>query len=90
MRPEQSGGVLRLAVVVAVFLAAGFAVGTPPPAPAFRAAVTAAAQDASAVEASLGLDRSTRRLIQRFKATPTIVRCTRPLRGLCSQYLLSS
>ena len=64
MRPEQSGGVLRLAVVVAVFLAAGFAVGTPPPAPAFRATVTAAAQDASAVEASLGLDRSTRRLIQ--------------------------
>ena len=64
MRPEQSGGVLRLAVVVAVFLAAGFAVGTPPPAPAFRAAVTAAAQNESAVEASLGLDRSTRRLIQ--------------------------
>ena len=65
MRPEQSGGVLRLAGRRGGFSwQSGFAVGTPPPAPAFRAAVTAAAQDASAVAASLGLDRSTRRLIQ--------------------------
>ena len=64
MRPEQCGVVLRLAIVVAVFLTSGFAVGTPPHAPASWAAVTAAAQDVSAAEAALGLDRPTRRLIQ--------------------------
>ena len=60
MRPDQFGIVLRLAVVVAVLLTCGFAVGTPPHVPAFGVA----AQDASAVEAGLGLDRATRRLIQ--------------------------
>ena len=61
---EQFGVVPRLAVAVAVLLACGLAIFTPPRAPAFGAALAAAAQDASAVEASLGLDRPTRRLIQ--------------------------
>ena len=64
MRSEQYGVVLGLAVIVAVFLASGLAVGPPLHAPAFGGAVTAAAQDAVAVEAALGLDRPTRRLIQ--------------------------
>ena len=53
-RLEWLAVVLRLALVVAVVLAC---IGAPPYAPAF-------AQDASAVETSLALDRPTRRLIQ--------------------------
>ena len=64
MRSEQCCVVLVRAFVVVVFLTFGFAVGTPPHAPTFGAIVTAAAQDASAVEALLGLDRLSRRLIQ--------------------------
>ena len=61
---EQFGVVSRWVVVVAVVLACGFTVGAPPHGPAFGAAALMAAQDAAAVEAALGLDRPTRRLIQ--------------------------
>ena len=64
MRAEQFGVVSRGVVVVAVVLACGFAVGTSPRAPALGAAALMAEQDAAAVEAALGLDRPTRRLIQ--------------------------
>ena len=59
MRHERLTAVLLLAFVVSPAL-----VLVLPRTPAFGAAVTAAAQDASAVEAALGLDRPTRRLIQ--------------------------
>ena len=72
MRPQKSGVVL-LAFVISVLVATiavakaprGFAVRTDlPRAPAFWLAVGAVAQDPAGVEASLGLDRPTRRLIQ--------------------------
>ena len=63
MRPEQFGIVSRWAVVVAVVATCVFTVGTPH-GPAFGAGVVTAAQDAVEVEAALGLDRPTRRLVQ--------------------------
>ena len=64
MRPEQFGVVARWAVVVAVVMTCVVTVGKPSHGPAFGAAAVTAAQDAAAVEAALGLDRPTRRLIQ--------------------------
>ena len=58
MRHEWLAVVLWLAFVVSA------AVLLPPPGAAFRMTVATAAQDPAAVEASLGLDRPTRRLIQ--------------------------
>ena len=61
--------ILALALVGVVYLAGGVITSTarvpvPPLASAFRMSVTVAAQDPSGVEAPLGLDRPTRRLIQ--------------------------
>ena len=69
MRHERLSVTLTLAFVGAALLACGFAAGAasapmPPRAPAVGAAVTAVAQDAPALEAALGLDLPTRRLIQ--------------------------
>ena len=65
MRSRHSCVVLaKLAVVLAVVVPLCVAVGTRPHVPPFGAAVTAAEQDAAAVEVALGLDRPTRRLIQ--------------------------
>ena len=77
MRTDKPEVYSLLAFVVSVLVASdavaeharGFAVETDPVltmsrAPAFRATVTTTAQDPPAVEASLGLDRPTRRVIQ--------------------------
>ena len=69
MGQKRLSVILALVLVGVVYLAGGFITSTarvPVPAlvSAFRAFVTAATQDASAVEAALGLDRPTRRLIQ--------------------------
>ena len=54
----------RLAVVLLLAFVVSAAVLVPPPATVFRMTVASAAQDPSAVEAALGLDRPTRWLIQ--------------------------
>ena len=77
MRHEKVTVVLLLAIVLSAAEANAVADGTgrglvvvpeptsmTPRAPAFRSTVAAAAQDPSAVEAALGLDRPTRRVIQ--------------------------
>ena len=69
MGQKRLSVILALALVGVVYLAGSFITSTarvpvPPLASAFRASVTAAAQDLSAVEAALGLDRPTRRMIQ--------------------------
>ena len=69
MRQERFPVILALAFVAAGLLVRGAGTGAAPAAPPGRAlavgaAVMAAAQAPSAVEAALGLDRTTRRLIQ--------------------------
>lgn len=54
----------RFAVNLALALVVSAEILTPSPAPWFGATVVTAAQDAAVVEAALGLDRPTRRLIQ--------------------------
>ncbi len=55
---------VRLAVILLAALVVSAAVLMPSTAPVFGVTVVTAAQDAAAVEAALGLDRPTRRLIQ--------------------------
>ena len=73
MRSEKRAATLLLVFIASVLKADGaavkaqqsFGVGVEPPrGPAFQAVVTTAEQDPGTVEASLGLDRPARRLIQ--------------------------
>ena len=66
----------RLAVILLLAFVLSIApVLMPPRAPGFGATVATAAQDPSAVEAALGLDRPTRRLIQRVNGCAVLLGC---------------
>ena len=68
----------RLAVILLLaFVLSTAPVLMPPRAPGVGATVATAAQDPSAVEAALGLDRPTRRLIQQGCGTKTSTRASR-------------
>ena len=73
LRGMEHAGVWLAVVLLLAFVVSTVPVLRPPRAPGLGAKVATAAQDPSAVEAELGLDRPTRRL---FFATPTVEEVT--------------